>query len=294
MFTGRPTLDRDSHSVKVGRERPRQKSLSRGWATDRVGRPPGTLALQDQLLVLLLDAPSSRLRAPADRATVTDLVDTVEDGRPPWQQRRRQQIVRAALELLEDGEYDKIQVRDVAQRSGFALGTIYRYFNSKEHLYAAVMLEWSKSFRANLRRQPLHGDPPDRLKEIVRRVLRAYQRRRQFLRLEIVLETSVDGDALAIFQRVGDMNLAGFHEALPGVDARSADLIILAVTSVLQSLLYQYALGRVAPEYVYQQVSGIIDIMFSRSPPAWDLGETSAEPNTSPSRHRNSRLSTQT
>jgi hypothetical protein len=50
----------------------------------------------------------------------------------------------------------------------------------------------------------------------------------------------------------------------------------------------------VAPEYVYQRVSGIIDIMFSRSPPAWDLGETSAKPNTSPSRHRNSGVSTTT
>ncbi len=237
----------------------------------------------DELLVLLRGAPPIRIRAPANGVAVTDLVEAFDDDRPPWQQKRREQIVRAALELLEDGEYDKIQVRDVAQRSGFALGTIYRYFNSKEHLYAAVMLEWSKSFRAHLRRQPLQGTPPERLKEIVRRVLRAYERRRQFLRLEIVLETSVDEDALAIFQRVGEMNLAGFREALPNVDARSADLIILSITSVLQTLLYQYALGRAALEHVGDEVSGIIDLMFSSPPAAWATPEPQPQGHTSSS-----------
>jgi AcrR family transcriptional regulator len=220
---------------------------------------------------------------------VTDLVEAIDDDRPPWQQKRRQQIVRAALELLEDGEYDKIQVRDVAQRSGFALGTIYRYFNSKEHLYAAVMLEWSKSFRAHLRRQPLQGSQPERLKEVVRRVLRAYQRRRQFLRLEIVLETSIDEDALAIFKRVGEMNLAGFHEALPNVDETSADLIILAVTSVLQTRLYQYALGRVGLDHVYDEVSGIIDLMFSAPPASWRVTESPAQRRASSPRGRDRR-----
>jgi TetR/AcrR family transcriptional regulator, cholesterol catabolism regulator len=195
-----------------------------------------------------------------------EIDQSVEGHLPPWQQKRRQKIVRAALELLENGDYDKIQVRDVAQHADVALGTLYRYFSSKEHLYAAVMLEWSKSFRANLRRQPLHGSPPERLKEVVRRVLRAYERRRQFLRLEIVLETSVDEDALAVFGQVGEMNLTGFHEALPPVDPERADLVILAVTSVLQSLLYNYARGRLPIESVYEQTCGVIDLIFSMPP----------------------------
>ena len=60
--------------------------------------------------------------------------------------RRRNRIVTAAIELLEDGEYDEIQIRDVAHQAGVALGTLYRYFTSKEHLYAAALLEWARSF----------------------------------------------------------------------------------------------------------------------------------------------------
>ena len=50
---------------------------------------------------------------------------------------RRERVVRAALELAAEGGYDAVQMRDVASRSEVALGTIYRYFSSKDHLLAA-------------------------------------------------------------------------------------------------------------------------------------------------------------
>src|ERR1044071_1903988 len=65
---------------------------------------------------------------------------------PAGQQERRDRIVRAAVALLERGEYDAIQMRDVAREAGVALATIYRYFTSKEHLYAAALVEWASGF----------------------------------------------------------------------------------------------------------------------------------------------------
>src|SRR6478609_2965544 len=65
---------------------------------------------------------------------------------PAGQQERRDRIVHAAFALLERGEYDAIQMRDVAREAGVALATIYRYFTSKEHLYAAALLEWAGDF----------------------------------------------------------------------------------------------------------------------------------------------------
>ena len=54
---------------------------------------------------------------------------------------RRERVIRAAMELGAEGGYDAVQMRDVAQRAGVALGTIYRYFSSKDHLLAAAMVE---------------------------------------------------------------------------------------------------------------------------------------------------------
>ena len=50
---------------------------------------------------------------------------------------RRERIVRTAARALANGDYDQVKVSDVARDSGVALGTLYRYFASKEHLQTA-------------------------------------------------------------------------------------------------------------------------------------------------------------
>src|SRR5689334_5006129 len=55
---------------------------------------------------------------------------------------RRERIIQAGQALLEERPFDQIQVRDVAARADVALSTVYRYFASKEHLFAAVFLAW--------------------------------------------------------------------------------------------------------------------------------------------------------
>ena len=193
---------------------------------------------------------------------------------PAWQRERRSRIVRAALELLEHGDYESVQMRDVAIQSGFALGTIYRYFKSKEHLYAAVMVEWSRSFQRHLRQKPLtRASGPDQLKEIVRRVIKAFQRRPQFLRLEHLLENSTDEHARGVFKEAGNWNHASFREAIPDVPDDVAGQIVLVVTNVLGNQLNQYALGHVTLHEVEHIALGAVDLIFS-SPP-WHSSETS-------------------
>ena len=53
---------------------------------------------------------------------------------------RRGRVLDAALELAAEGGYDAVQMRDVAARAQVALGTIYRYFSSKDHLLAACQV----------------------------------------------------------------------------------------------------------------------------------------------------------
>jgi hypothetical protein len=71
---------------------------------------------------------------------------------------RRERIVRVALKLLVNGDYEKIQMKDVAEGSDVALGTVYRYFTSKEHLFAAVQLEWVKSLHRQILKHPPAGN----------------------------------------------------------------------------------------------------------------------------------------
>lgn len=76
----------------------------------------------------------------------------------PHQAARRARVLEAALALAAEGGYDAVQMRDVASRAQVALGTIYRYFASKDHLLAACQLELWRTLRQRIEVRPPRGD----------------------------------------------------------------------------------------------------------------------------------------
>lgn len=91
---------------------------------------------------------------------------------------RRQRIVETAIELGTEGGYDAVHMREVAERSGVALATVYRYFESKDHLISAAISEWTAQLEARLARAPARGeDPEEQLVDVLRRASRAIERR---------------------------------------------------------------------------------------------------------------------
>ena len=55
------------------------------------------------------------------------------------QRERRDRILRVAARMGAELGLEKVQMSDVAQRAGVALGTLYRYYPSKNHLFAGVL-----------------------------------------------------------------------------------------------------------------------------------------------------------
>ena len=81
---------------------------------------------------------------------------------------RRDRVIEAARGLASEGGYDAVQMRAVADRAGVALGTIYRYFSSKDHLLAAVLVAWALDLEATvLQRLPKDPSTADRLCKIL-------------------------------------------------------------------------------------------------------------------------------
>jgi len=184
---------------------------------------------------------------------------------PAYQQRRHDAIVRAAMELLEEGEeYERVQIRDVAQRAGVALGTLYRYFTSKEHLYAAVLLEWSKTFRPRSEREDTGADSDEaRLRRRLHRAVRSFERSPQFLRAEIQLESSSDENAKVLFQAFADRHQDAMTAALRDVPPESAEAIVETTSSVMAMRLRAWALGRATIRDVHASVDRAVDLIFT-------------------------------
>jgi AcrR family transcriptional regulator len=156
------------------------------------------------------------------------------EGMPPWQAARRRRIVDAALDALREQEYEQIQIRDVAQAAGVALGTLYRYFSSKEHLYAAVLQEWA-AFGGTRRQRAAGAGAAERVRRRTHAIVRAIERQPQFYKVFVLLRTSTDPNArllLAEFRASAHASLAAELDVL-GPDAEDCATMLWSLINTL-------------------------------------------------------------
>jgi TetR/AcrR family transcriptional regulator, cholesterol catabolism regulator len=123
---------------------------------------------------------------------------------------RRERIIRAALELAADGGYEAVQMRDVAARADVALGTIYHYFSSKDHLLAATLVVWTRDLQRQLEQRPVEGATTiERVLDLLRRTTRG-MRRNETLSAAILTGFMSTGDEVAACQLEVHAAWAGF------------------------------------------------------------------------------------
>jgi AcrR family transcriptional regulator len=92
-------------------------------------------------------------------------------------------IVDAAVTLAEKGGFEAVRLRDVAEQSEVALGTLYKYFRSKEDLLLFAFHEETRRLEASVALQPLSGRiPRTRAVELFRRMTEGLIRRPQLAR----------------------------------------------------------------------------------------------------------------
>ncbi|GFH34390.1 TetR family transcriptional regulator [Streptomyces pacificus] len=93
------------------------------------------------------------------------------------QEARRRRILHATARLACRGGFDAVQMREVAEAAGVALGTLYRYFPSKVHLLVATMQDQLEHLHTTLRKRPPAADcAAQRVAETLMRAFRALQR----------------------------------------------------------------------------------------------------------------------
>src|SRR5262245_22065670 len=119
---------------------------------------------------------------------------------------RRERVIRAAQELAAEGGYDAVQMRDVAARGEVALGTIYRYFPSKDALLLSVMVQWLGDLEQRVTRHPPAGATTvDRIMDVLTRAVRSMDREPRLTRASIGAMTANDPAGVAA---IGDVTRA--------------------------------------------------------------------------------------
>ena len=111
-------------------------------------------------------------------------------------------VISAATELAELGGYEAVTMKAVAERSDVALATLYRWFNSKDHLLAEALLVFVDAIGAELAFSDLPGDSPaDRLAAIMVLVGDAIDEHPNLASAAITALLAHDNEVLAIFDR---------------------------------------------------------------------------------------------
>ncbi len=92
----------------------------------------------------------------------------------PPQTERRDRLREAARQLASEGGYGAVTIRDVADRAGVGLATVYRYFSSKDHLIAEVHAAVSREVVEDLTATPPPGSSKlERVEGVFHRMLEA-------------------------------------------------------------------------------------------------------------------------
>jgi AcrR family transcriptional regulator len=180
----------------------------------------------------------------------------------PRQRDRRDRLIDAAIALLGTDDYERVQVKDVADQAGVSLGTLYSYFYSKERLFAEALVRWADNLPANIRTRPLPDAAPDvRLAAAVHRALRAFERSPQMARLVNVLLMSPDPLAGELMDRLGRATDDAYLQALFELDTSTARTIVDVVNAVFSVNLREWSLGRVSMREVHDRLDAAITLV---------------------------------
>jgi AcrR family transcriptional regulator len=183
------------------------------------------------------------------------------------QRERRQRIVRAALKALAGSDYEQVKISEVARDSGVALGTLYRYFASKEHLFAAVFVEWQGALKKKLQAiPPAGGTEADRLRDVFHAAIRAFQLQPQFYRVVMMLTATADPYAADLYQSVAAQSRDTAQTAFGGPFDADRAAILATLNAVLDESLRSWVMNRKTIDGVYADVDNAIRLIYEYPP----------------------------
>ena len=98
--------------------------------------------------------------------------------------RQRQEMLAAAFDLFSQKGYHNVSMHEIAVKAEFAIGTLHRFFDNKEDLYKALVLEQCDKFEDAVARAIGDGDDEvEKLRNYVRTKGERFRENLPFVRL---------------------------------------------------------------------------------------------------------------
>ncbi|MGK5501400.1 TetR family transcriptional regulator [Streptomyces sp. URMC 125] len=184
-------------------------------------------------------------RRPAPAASAAPLTER--------QEARRRRILAAGAELARRGGFDAVQMREVAESSQVALGTLYRYFPSKVHLLVAALHDRLERLRGTLRSHPpREAEPAARVAETLLRAFGSLRREPEPADAMLRAFTFADRSAGAEVDAVSRLTAAIVLEATGRREPPTPELlpVVRVIGHTWHSALIAWVSGRSSADQV--------------------------------------------
>ena len=170
------------------------------------------------------------------------------------------------MELAAGGGYDAVQMREVAANADVALGTLYRYFSSKDQLLVAVLSHWAGELRDGLVSRPPRGHTPaERVIDVLQRATRAMERAPQLTSAVVTALSSLSADdppaleaTREVYDVVTDIITTAMHDG-DGDGHRGA--IIRVIGEVWFAVLFARVRGWADPRQMSDDLEAAVRLL---------------------------------
>jgi AcrR family transcriptional regulator len=178
------------------------------------------------------------------------------------QRERRRRILDATIALANEGGFDAVQMREVADNADVALGTLYRYFPSKVHLLVTALGRQFERAEAQAQGRPVPGDTPhERVMHVLGVTTKAMQKQPQLTEALTRAFMFADASVAEEIHYVGMKLTAIITHAIEGTDeAREPTEEDTAIVRVIGDVWLSALMGWVTGRTTADEVTRSMDV----------------------------------
>lgn len=156
------------------------------------------------------------------------------------------------MALAAEGGYDAVVMRDLADQANVAVGTLYNYFTSKDHLLTAAYLEWTTELEERITSRPPRGEAPaDRVTDVLGRVCEALGRQPRLVSAILTAANAKAPEVAELDREAGVTMTAMIESALALPDPQLSLQVTAVIEHVMHSALLSWINGRMQmPEVI--------------------------------------------
>ena len=182
----------------------------------------------------------------------------------------RCELIRAAVELIDEGGIPALSLRAAARKAGVSVAAPYRHFESKQELLGAVASEGFRRFGKELSEaiRESSGDPFDRLTAIGRRYVRFALENTAFMEVMFGSELADPAEGGEL-QESSDQAYACLQRTVEACHAEigvegGVDVTAAAAWSLVHGLSTLLASNKFRNRHSAEQIDGMTDAVLDR------------------------------